>query len=218
MFEYCSFVSVPYTHMNASTALTRLQQGNARFVAGTSNLSGAANATQRSRLSAGQSPFAIVLGCADSRVPPELVFDQGLGELFVVRVAGNIAATSQICSIEFAVEQFAVPLVIVLGHSQCGAVGATIDCLTTGNTTLPGNIYWAVNHIRPAIEPLLHEKQADAGGQLMAQAVRANIQAAVTQLRNSPLLGERIDHGALSILGAEYALPSGKVKFFDHSG
>ena len=108
-------------------ALERLREGNRRFVSGMRRNATLTNQTRRSELAAGQEPFAIILGCSDSRVPAEIVFDQGLGDLFVIRVAGNIVASSQIGSVEFAAERFSIPLVVVLGHSRCGAVLATLE-------------------------------------------------------------------------------------------
>ncbi|HHH47164.1 MAG TPA: carbonic anhydrase [Thiotrichales bacterium] len=196
-------------------ALSRLQEGNARFVAGLHGREpGSTDASRRIRLVGGQAPFAIVLGCSDSRVPAEIVFDQGLGDLFVIRVAGNIVAPSQIGSIEFAAERFGTRLVVVLGHSQCGAVQATLEELERPSEQRSPNLAAIVNRIRPAVAPLL-ETGAPHDDDLIEQAVRANIQASVRQLRQgSPILEKLVSEG-LRIVGAEYSLASGEVAFLE---
>src|SRR6476659_6660416 len=132
-------------------ALDRLREGNARFVANESRPSDAADQALRARLVAGQAPFAIVLGCSDSRVPAELVFDQGFGDLFVIRVAGNIVAPSQVGSVEFAAARYGTPLVVVMGHSQCGAILATLEELQQP-TSQSRNLRSIVDRIRPSVE------------------------------------------------------------------
>ena len=195
---------------SATAALERLKEGNRRFVASMQSEDNRLGHLQRAELAKGQNPFAVILGCSDSRVPAELVFDQGLGDLFVIRVAGNIVAPSQIGSVEFAVEQFGVPLVVVLGHSQCGAVEATVQSLTRGEGMPSPNIAAIVHRIRPVVEPLL-------GGdpdRLMANAVRANVVASVGQLlHGSGFLERQVRAGALVVVGAEYSLQSGEVEF-----
>ena len=196
----------------ANQALERLRKGNHRYVAelGRSALSVEA---RRRQLVEGQEPFAVILGCADSRVPAELVFDQGLGDLFVIRVAGNIATPSQIGSVEFAVERLGTRLVVVLGHSGCGAVAATLEELADpAETSLP-NLASIVECIRPHVEPLLATESRDA---LLPAAVRANIRAAAHRLRtDSPFLTQRLTDDELLVVGAEYCLASGVVDFFD---
>lgn len=202
--------------ITAFEALKRLRDGNRRFVADDLSRSALADPRQRRELAQGQAPFAIILGCSDSRVPAELVFDQGLGDLFVIRVAGNIVAASQIGSVEYAAAQYATPLVVVLGHSRCGAVLATLDELQRPGETQSRNLRSIVDRVRPSVQALLatdlrHDPQA-----LVDQAVRANVRASVNQLRySSPLLEELIQNNQLQVVGAEYSLDSGAVEFFD---
>ncbi len=200
----------------AHEALKLLQDGNRRFVAGLGGLSVATNHARRSQLLGGQEPFAILLGCADSRVPAELVFDQGLGELFVIRVAGNIVAPSQIGSVEFAVERYKTKLVVVLGHSNCGAVAATLDELRLPVKGRSPNLRAVVDRIRPSVEPLLDTGLCHDHDRLMHHAVRANIRAAADHLRHgSRVLEHWIAHEGLVVVGAEYSLETGIVDFFD---
>jgi carbonic anhydrase len=174
------------------------------------------NQQQRSHLVKGQEPFAIILGCSDSRVPAELVFDQGLGDLFVIRIAGNIVAPSQIGSVEFAIAKFQTPLVVVLGHSNCGAVCATIDALKGESEAPSSNELSIVNRIRPVVEPLLETELRHNTEKLIDAAIRSNIRYSVNQLRHG---SERIEtytqQGRVRIIGAEYCLDKGKVQFFD---
>ena len=199
----------------AREAFIRLRDGNRRFAA---NVRAEASSTQARRieLANGQQPFAIVLGCSDSRVPAELVFDQGLGDLFVIRVAGNIVAPSQIGSVEFAAERFGTRLVVVLGHSQCGAVLATLEELRRPTVSRSPNLTAIVDRVRPAVESLLAaglERDPDA---LVHQAVRANIRAATDHLRHgSRILEQLIQQEGLLVVGAEYSLETGEVEFFD---
>lgn len=198
--------------ISATEALERLRAGNARFVEGTSSITDAVSVARRAELVGGQDPFAVVLACSDSRVPVELIFDQGLGDLFVIRVAGNIVAPSQIGSIEFAAAELGTRLVIVLGHSNCGAVNATLKELTQTGGTVSPNLQSIVDRIRPAIEPLL-----GAGHDVrMRDAVAANVRQSVEQLRRgSAMLEELIAAGDLDVVGAEYSIESGEVRFFD---
>jgi len=167
-------------------------------------------------MSNGQTPFAIVLACSDSRVPVELVFDQGFGDLFVIRVAGNVVAPSQIGSIEFAASQFDTKLVVVLGHSNCGAVIATLKELSLEKTHRSPNLRAIVDRVRPAIEPLLETHRDSDDQALMGAAVRANIQASVEKLSHGSLILEQlINNSELTIVGAEYSIETGKVEFFD---
>jgi len=195
-------------------ALQRLKDGNARYIAGESSTDSVRNVTQKPELVVKQQPFAIILGCSDSRVPAELVFDQGLGDLFVIRVAGNIVATSQVGSIEYCVEQFDTQLVVVMGHSNCGAIHATINSIQSSTTGGSKNIQAIVNRIRPSVEPLC--KQEMPPDNLMQEAVRANVRAGVRQLpSDSPILKRRVSNSQLNIVGAEYNLSTGRVDFFD---
>jgi carbonic anhydrase len=196
-------------------ALSRLRDGNRRFVA---SLSDAAAVERADRLprSDGQSPFAIVLGCSDARVPAELIFRQGFGDLFVIRVAGNIVAPSQVGSVEFAADRFGTQLAVVLGHSQCGAIAATVDQLRQPLPHQSPNIRSIVDRIRPSVEPLLATTLAHQPEALVAQAVRANVRAAVDHLRHgSELLESLVARAGLLIVGAEYCLETGVVDFFD---
>jgi carbonic anhydrase len=190
----------------AQEALARLREGNRRFVE--------TGAGSSARPSADQQPFAIVLGCSDSRVPAELIFGQGFGDLFVIRVAGNIVAPSQIGSVEFAAERFGTRLAVVMGHTQCGAVAATLEQLRRPENQSP-NLRAIVDRIRPSVEPLLAgAAAAHDPAELAAAATRANIRASVKQLRHgSALLERRIEHEGLMIVGAEYCVESGTVEF-----
>ena len=202
--------------ISATDALARLHEGNRRFVANQSTAASTSNEAHRAGLVAGQEPFAIVLGCSDSRVPAELVFDQGFGELFVIRVAGNVVAPSQVGSVEFAASRFGTRLVVVMGHSQCGAVAATLEELLGRATTQSRNLRAIVNRIRPAVESVLSGRRNDDLDVLMHDAVRANVRAAADHLRHgSDLLEELIEKEGLMIVGAEYSLDSGVVTFFD---
>jgi carbonic anhydrase len=202
----------------AGEALERLREGNRRFLADQPTAATSAGPAHRAGLLAGQEPFAIVLGCSDSRVPAELVFDQGFGDLFVIRVAGNIVAPSQIGSVEFAASRFGTRLVVVMGHSQCGAVAATLEELMGKTTTASRNLRSIVDRVRPSVEPLLSGRAAGESDALMREAVRANVRAAAEQLRHgSELLERLIASEGLWVVGAEYSLESGVVTFFDGS-
>jgi carbonic anhydrase len=199
--------------ISAAEALERLQEGNARFVANVARQEGFASPTRRLELAAGQAPFAIILGCSDSRVPAELVFDQGLGDLFVIRVAGNIVASSQVGSVEFAASRFGSPLVVVLGHSQCGAILATLEELRQPNDLQSRNLRSIVDRIRPSVETLLATGLRDDPAELVRQAVRANIRASVNHLRHgSAVLEQLVQTQGLMVVGAEYSLETGIVE------
>jgi len=200
----------------AREALERLQTGNRRFVAGTRSRDSLAAQAHRPELADGQAPFAIVLGCADSRVPAEIVFDQGLGDLFVIRVAGNIVAPSQIGSVEFAAAQYGTRLVVVLGHSQCGAILATLEELQRPTESQSRNLRSIVDRVRPSVEPLLAQRGSHDREALVRDAVRANVRVSVRQLRHgSELVEQLIAQGDLAVVGAEYSLETGVVDFFD---
>ena len=201
--------------LTAQEALIQLQEGNQRFVEGKSTRN--TNYTQRrNELVDGQTPFAIILGCSDSRVPTEIVFDQGLGDLFVIRIAGNIVAPSQIGSIEFAVETFQTPLVVVLGHTGCGAVAATLNQIRQPQASRSQHLRSIVERIRPAVEPLPEIRTDLAHEHLLERAIRSNVRMSVNQLRNgSSFLEEMYDSGSLWIVGAKYSLESGEVDFFE---
>ncbi len=200
--------------MDARDALERLREGNRRAVSGV-DLQAAQSLARRSDLVGKQEPFAVVLGCSDSRVPVELVFDQGLGELFVIRVAGNIVAPSHIGSVEFAADRFGTRLVVVLGHTRCGAVAATLEELRRASEHRSAGLRSIVDRIRPAVEPLLASGPEDDEA-LLRRAVRANVLASVDDLRRgSELLERLIRSDGLLIVGAEYSLETGLVEFLD---
>lgn len=202
--------------VSATEALQRLRDGNQRFVAGTTNHVEAVERVHRTKAADGQNPFAIVLACSDSRVPIELIFDQGIGDLFVIRVAGNIVAPSQIGSVEFAAKQFGTRLVLVLGHSNCGAVIATLNELALRNRHRSPNLRSIVDRIRPAVEPLLREHTNDNIDEILADAVRANIRASVERLSHGSLILEQlVESGDLAVIGAEYSIENGAVDFFE---
>jgi carbonic anhydrase len=199
--------------ISAYQALERLREGNARFVADTPN---PGKLLSRSELAANQEPFAIVLGCSDSRVPVEHVFDQGFGDLFVIRVAGNIVASSQIGSVEFAATKFGTRLVVVLGHSRCGAVLATLEELQQPAGSQSPNLRSIVDRVRPSVEALLATDLRRDPEALVRQAVRANVCVSANNLRyGSAILERLIQKDGLLVVGAEYSLETGVVDFFD---
>lgn len=200
--------------ISGSQALERLEQGNQRFVDGARGVETMVRQLHRPDGSRAQAPFAIILGCSDSRVPAEIVFDQGLGDLFVIRVAGNIVAPSQVGSVEFAVEQFGTPLVVVLGHSMCGAVMATLKEMEKTSDPMSSNVLSIVNRIRPTIELLQLTELKNDPEQLLKKAIRANILASTNHLRHgSQMLEQLVQEKALTIVGAEYSLATGMVEF-----
>lgn len=204
--------------LNALDALARLREGNKRFVSKQSTNADSASATRRGELIDGQEPFAIILGCSDSRVPAELVFDQGFGDLFVIRVAGNIVAPSQVGSVEFAASRHGTRLVVVMGHTLCGAVLATLDELQGRSSTNSRNLRSIVDRVRPSIETVLAWGRYDDGdpNALVQAAVRANVRASADHLRHgSELLERLIQSDGLLVVGAEYSLETGMVDFFE---
>lgn len=203
--------------ISADEALARLREGNARFVGGVRSLDALTSHTRRSELVNGCSPFAIILGCSDARVPAELIFDQGFGDLFVIRVAGNIVSPSQVGSVEFAAERFGTQLVVVLGHTQCGAVTATLEEIRRHTSDSP-NLLSIVDRIRPSVETLLStDLAADPDDtRLLRAAVRANVRTSADHLRHGSALLEKLMHqGRLLVVGAEYSLETGEVVFLD---
>lgn len=202
--------------ISAGEALERLREGNRRFVANIRNQETALGQLRRVELVKEQEPFAIVLGCSDARVPAEIVFDQGLGDLFVIRVAGNIVAPSQVGSVEFAASRFGTRLVVVLGHSQCGAILAAIEELQQPAESQSRNLRSIVDRVRPSVEGLLMTELRLDHDALVHHAVRANVSASVNHLRHgSEVLEELIRNNGLVIVGAEYSLDTGVVEFFD---
>jgi carbonic anhydrase len=206
----------PTIMIPAREALQRLQEGNLRFSSNARGSDPFLTPERRAELTEAQQPFAIVLGCSDSRVPAEIVFDQGLGDLFVIRVAGNIVAPSQVGSVEFAAARYGTRLVVVLGHSQCGAILATLEELRRPTENQSRNLRAIVDRVRPSVEGLLEtelERDVDA---LVKQAVRVNIRASANHLRHgSELLEQLILNDGLLVVGAEYSLETGVVEFFD---
>ena len=204
--------------IEARAALARLRTGNQRFVEGTDAQHRQTSAERRDTLMGGQDPLAIVLGCSDSRVPAEFVFDQGLGDLFVIRVAGNVVAPSQIGSIEFAAERFGTRLVVVLGHTQCGAVEATLEELERPSEHRSPNLSSIVDRIRPSVEELLAAHDGGDRADLIHQAVRSNIHHSAAHVRSgSQILKRLIQDDGLLVVEAEYSLESGFVEFFDEA-
>ena len=200
----------------AIDALDRLREGNRRFVSERNRNEHDTGQARRRELAESQAPFAIILGCSDSRVPAELVFDQGLGDLFVIRVAGNIVAPSQVGSVEFAADRFGVRLVVVLGHSSCGAILAAIEELGRPSHDQSKNLRSIVERIQPSIAPLLSAPHGGDQDWLVRESVRANIRASASHLRHgSDVLEQLIQNNGLKVVGAEYSLDTGVVDFFD---
>lgn len=204
------------TLATALTALTRLREGNARYANNVRSLDSMLSHTRRGEHAEGQHPTAIILGCSDSRVPAEVVFDQGLGDLFVIRVAGNIVAPSQIGSVEFAAARFGTRLVVVMGHSGCGAISSTIEDIRNPSKHSK-NIRSIVDRVRPSIQPLLDADMPVLDyATLVHKAVRANVRASCNQLRHgSELIEQLAAEEGLLVVGAEYSLDTGIVEFFD---
>lgn len=201
---------------SAHAALERLREGNRRFVTSEPSSDGSVGPGRRAELLTGQEPFAVVLGCSDSRVPPEIVFDQGLGELFVVRVAGNIVKSSAVGSVEYAVEHLGTRLVVVLGHTQCGAVRATLDELERPNPARSPSLSSIVDSIRPSVEPLLGTGLEYDLEDVLRRSMRANVRVSANHLRQgSQLLERHVLQNGLLVVGAEYSLETGVVEFFD---
>lgn len=202
--------------IRALKSLELLREGNRRFVSGARSHDTFTKETRRGELVAGQEPFAVILGCSDSRVPVEIVFDQSLGDLFVIRVAGNIVAPSLVGSVEFAAARFGTRLVVVLGHTLCGAIQATLEELQRPDENQSRNIRSIVDRIRPSVEGLLSTELAADHEALAEHAVRANVRASADHLRHgSELLEQLIQSDDLLVVGAEYSLETGVVDFFD---
>ncbi|MBK6425905.1 MAG: carbonic anhydrase [Blastocatellia bacterium] len=202
--------------ISAKEALDKLIEGNRQFVTNVQQSKSRTGNTRRLELSGGQEPFAILLGCSDSRVPAEIVFNQGLGDLFVIRVAGNIVAPSQVGSVEFAAAKFGTRLVVVLGHTKCGAIKATLEELQQPSENQSHNIQSIVDFIRPSVEGLLATDLRHDPEALMEQAVRDNVRVTADHLRHgSDVLESLIKNDGLLVVGAEYSLDTGVVDFFD---
>ena len=199
--------------LSAVDALARLREGNQRFM---ECVQGGAAMASRPVLTTSQEPIAIILGCSDARVPAEIVFDQGLGDLFVIRVAGNIVAPSQVGSVEFAAERFGTRLVVVLGHTQCGAIAATIEELQRPAANRSRNLSSIVDRVKPSVQALMSTDLGNDLGALSRQAIRLNIRASVDHLRHgSGVLEQLGQQEGLRVVGAEYDVGSGAVAFLD---
>lgn len=212
-----TIAGLPPAPLSAARALQRLQEGNRRFIQNVRSQDTAAGQTARTALAAGQHPFATILSCSDSRVPSEIVFDQGLGDLFVIRVAGNVVAPSLVGSVEFAAAAFGTRLVVVMGHSRCGAITATLDFIQHRVESASENIHDIVDRCRPAVESVVHAAGPDVERErLVHEAVRANVRQSCSHLRHGSRLLERlIQEEGLLIVGADYSLDTGEVDFFE---
>jgi len=203
-------------NLNAQDALTRLKEGNQRYSQNVRSVDSLLSHSRRDLTT--QRPFAVVLGCSDSRAPAELVFDQGLGDLFVIRVAGNIVAPSQVGSVELAVERFGTRLVVVMGHTTCGAIDAAIESITNAQAPTSRGLESIVNRVRPAIEALVHTSLASEPERLRREAMRANVRASVNHLRHGSEILERLAlEDGLVVVGAELDLTTGEGRFLNGS-
>jgi carbonic anhydrase len=197
----------------AEAVLARLREGNARYAQNLRSIDAMLSHSRRDMSQ--QSPVAIILGCSDSRAPAEMVFDQGLGDLFVIRVAGNIVSPSQVGSVEFAAERYSTRLVVVMGHTGCGAIEATLEAIANPGGT-SRNLLSIVNRIRPSVEGLMKSAQASDPAWIRREAVRANVRASVNHLSHASELIERLAlENNLLVVGAELDLTTGVVDFFD---
>lgn len=204
------------TNLTADEALTRLREGNQRFSSNVRSIEAMLSQARRAELAREQFPFAIILGCSDSRAPAETVFDQGLGELFVIRVAGNIVASSQIGSVEFAAERYGVRLVVVMGHTRCGAIEATIDALRAPNAPISRGLHSIIDRVRPSVATLMETELTHDREALAHASIRANVRSSVDHLRHGSLLLESLtETDGLRVVGAEYTIESGVVDFFE---
>ncbi|ATB39280.1 carbonic anhydrase [Cystobacter fuscus] len=212
-----TIAGIPPAPLSATQALQRLREGNHRFVQNVRSLDTAIGKSARASVAAGQNPFAVILSCSDSRVPSEIVFEQGLGDLFVIRVAGNVVAPSLVGSVEFAAATFGTRLVVVMGHSRCGAIKATLDFIQHRVDAPSENIHDIVDRCRPAVESVVHAAGPDVQPErLVHEAVRANVRQSCAHLRHGSRLLERlIQEEGLLVVGADYSLDTGEVDFFD---
>lgn len=204
------------TMLTPSQSLQRLQQGNTRFTNDTRGVEALVSQLRRAEQAQGQAPFATILTCSDSRVPVEMIFDQGIGDLFVIRVAGNVVAPSLVGSVEFASATFGTRLVVVMGHSSCGAVKATLQFLRGGGGVPSDNIRDIVERIVPTAKSVMEAAGDSDEAEILERAVRANVRSSADHLRHgSRLLEQLVASGQVAIVGAEYDLASGQVDFFD---
>ncbi|NCF24121.1 MAG: carbonic anhydrase [Gammaproteobacteria bacterium] len=201
--------------ISAEDALQRLKDGNSRFLAGIVDPDTLRYEIRREQLRERQAPFAIIVGCSDSRVPVEIVFDQGLGDLFVVRVAGNIVSRTQLGSIEFAAGVLDARLVVVLGHTGCGAVDATLKTVQSGKVPESENLRLIVEQIRPSAERAMAEGRSGSQSELVDVVGRENVRSVVDVIRHSPgIIRQLVEEEGLMVVGAEYSLATGAVEFF----
>jgi carbonic anhydrase len=205
---------MPQGNLSAQDALARLIEGNRRFVQNVRSVEAMLSHSHRDLDT--MRPFAIVLGCSDARAPAEVVFDQGLGDLFIIRVAGNIVAPSQVGSVEFAAERFGTRLVVVMGHTGCGAIDATLDAILGEKGPASRNLMSIVDRVRPSIEALVSTELARDPVRLRREAMRANVRASVSHLRHSsPIIEGLIERDGLVVIGSELDLATGEVAFLD---
>ncbi|MGA2400871.1 MAG: carbonic anhydrase [Syntrophobacteraceae bacterium] len=207
-----TFAAETGSGITADEALKKLLDGNRNFIANKLTVGDSSGTAARRALAAGQKPYAIILSCSDSRVPPEIIFDKGLGEIFVVRVAGNIPDPVILGSIEYAVEHFGSPLIMVLGHKRCGAVSAAVDA----KGRLHGNIGAIIKKIIPAVKKARKDARGAADADLVELAVDYNIRlAGQSLLEQSPVIRDLADSGKVRIVNAKYDLDDGTVKLLD---
>lgn len=207
---------MPPENLSGREAVNRLIEGNRRYVQNVRSVDSLMSHSRRDLENVPQRPFAVVLGCSDSRSPAEIVFDQGLGDLFVIRVAGNIVAPSQVGSVEFAVERFGTRLVLVMGHSSCGAIDAALEAVQRKAGPASRNLMSIVDRVRPSIESLANTDLINDPARLKREAIRANVRKSVSHLRHSSEIIERlVEKEGLVVVGAELDLTSGQVDFFD---
>ena len=203
-----SYYQRPEIVKSPEEALALLKEGNQRFVSGQTLRQNVSEEKRNSLVTKGQKPFAVVVSCSDSRLPPELIFDQGLGDLFVVRVAGNVIGPLAMGSVEYGVEHLHAPLLVILGHNHCGAVKASVD-----GGEVPGSIGAIVEKIKPSVDKV---RSSGAAGDLIYEQVEdANVKAMVEEVQTSPIVKELLHEGHLSIIGAKYCQETGKVTFFE---
>lgn len=206
-------------HVEPDEALRRLEIGNRRFVSNTRSLAAVRSQLERATHATGQAPFAVILTCADSRVPAEMVFDVGIGDIFVIRVAGNIVDPCLIGSIEYATAHLGTPLVVVMGHSSCGAVQAAIECVLGEEEAPSANIQSIIDCIAPAVRSVASQHDSAAPEAIFGDVVRENVRLTMKNLREqSPILDQQIRDKKVVVVGSEYSLVSGDVEFFERSG
>jgi carbonic anhydrase len=203
-------------NLSAAEALARMREGNARFASNVVSVDSLARMLRRQDLAHEARPFAIVLGCSDARAPAELVFDQGLGDLFVIRVAGNVVSPSQVGSVEFAAERYGARLVVVMGHTHCGAVEATLAAIEGSGAPTSTNLLSILQRVRPSVETVRDAAAGLAREALLRKAARANVRMSVDHLRHGSAVLERlIEREGLAVVGGEYDVETGRVDFFD---